>query len=276
VVENPKMGENTHHLCAKYKCIHIVTEPGANYARNTGIQFAKSKLIGILDDDVLVKNDWVERAITVSKLYPNFGVLGGKVELLFDGGKPRWLEGYFKVLLSEVDWGEGIIELTDKYLVSANMVFSKDNWEKLGGLDSRIGYKLNDLISNDEVEFQQSIAVWSKPGLLYDGGLVATHVIPVERTQISWMKKRFYGQGVADAIYSSKKYGGQPLSEIFHDVVQHHGLNFVAQEETNKVREKIANEEITREYIMNMCICKTAYMTGLIEGLTNSNIKEQK
>ena len=276
VVENPKHTDHVEFLCSKYGYTHIVCyDIGANNARNHGIKIAKASLIGLLDDDVILCKDWIERAVSVSKIYPSFGILGGRTPLEFGSGHPKWGEGFFRMMWSEVDWPEkGIVELEvrERHVVSANMVFRKEVWEKLGGLDCRVGYSGTDMVSNDELEFQRTIATLYKPGLLYDSEMIARHIVRPEKLEIGWLKKRFYGQGKADALYYSKVYDGKPLNDIFHDVVQHQGIHFIPVEETAEVREKIANEDITREYIKRLTICKTAYMAGLVEGLMRESI----
>lgn len=270
VIQNPKHTEIVEDLCEKYGAMHLVLNGiGANHARNTGINIAQSELIGIIDDDVVVENDWIERAIKVTNLFPKMGVLGGKVSLKFQDGQPRWFEGIFRKMLSEFSGPIGISEIdsSKSHIVSANMVFTKANWRKVGGLDARIGYSGDNLTGNDEVDFQKKLGVLGAPGILYDSELKASHIIPKFRTELPYLKKRFYGQGLADSLQCTES-----ILDVFHNRVQHEAIHFMDYEETLKIREKICDENYTREYIKNYIICRTAYLAGLTDGLTNTNL----
>ena len=52
---------------------------GAGAARNVGLQNAKGKIIVFLDDDCLVKPDWLDRIVETFKKYPEAAAVGGAV-----------------------------------------------------------------------------------------------------------------------------------------------------------------------------------------------------
>ena len=268
VVENPRYTETTEQLCKKYNALHLVFhESGANKARNAGIKATSSKLIAVIDDDVELKDDWVNRIYLVSKLYPNFGILGGKVELESPSGMPTWIQGRFRMYYSEVDWGDGLIELKSEnhHFVAANMVFRREVWNKQGGFDERVGYSGDEITGNDELEFQRIASTLGSPGMLYDGKLIAKHLIRPNKLNLNWFKRRFRGQGQADGQYFAKVSNGKYINDIYHDVIKWQVDNFMDNPE--EIRSKINNEAIYREYIKNYIICKTEYIHGLIEGL---------
>ena len=270
VVQNPKHTDKVQDLCEKYGANHLVLSGiGANFSRNRGIDVAVSDLIGIVDDDVVVENNWIERAIKVTNLFPKMGVLGGRVSLKFPDGHPKWFEGVFRKMSSEVTGPIGISEIDPKqaHIVSANMVFTKANWRKIGGLDARIGYSGDNLTGNDEVDFQKKLGVLGSPGILYDSELKVSHIIPKFRTELPYLKKRFYGQGLADSLQCTES-----ILDVFHNRVQHEAIHFMDYAETLKIRERICDENSTREYIKNYIVCRTAYLAGLTDGLTNTNL----
>lgn len=269
VVENPAHTDYVQDLCERYKAIHIVVnEIGANHARNEGVKVAKGEILGFLDDDVICSEDWVNRTILLHKLYPNSNLVGGPVELSFSSGKPPWLEGDFLKTLAEVKWpsrGIDLVSSSEHYIVSANMSMRRTCYNLIEGFDDRIGHKAELNFGNDELEFNR-VAI-ATGGFLYDRDLSVKHIVRKERTSLDWFQKRYYNQGVSDAKDALRK--GKPETDIYHDIVQHHALNFITMEETNKVRNKVCNENFTRQYIKNYVICKTSYMSGLIKTLIN-------
>lgn len=266
VVENGPHTDYVEDLCERYGVIHINTSIcGANHARHEGTKVAKGDWYAFLDDDVACSKGWVQRLELLTKLYPEAYLVGGPVELKFMSGKPDWLEGEFLQKLAEVKWPTRGIDLyysTERYLVSANMAIRADKYKLIDGFDDRIGHINSSNFGNDELEFNR-VAIYG--GALYDKDLKVQHIVRNERTQLDWFQKRFYNQGVSDAKDSIKK--GKTELDLYHDIIQHHAINFMLLEETNKVRNKVCNERVTREYIKNYTICKTRYMQGLIDTL---------
>lgn len=255
VVENPKKTDRVHNICKRYGFTHLVSELGSNRARNTGIGRAKGSIIALCDDDVLVNEFWLQQINNDFNTY-DFGVLGGRVDVSTDFGA-EWVKGEFLHYLSHVDYGENFFLSGGRHIVSANCAFRKETWEWAGRFNEDIGYHGN-LVGNDEVEFFQTI-ISSKTGY-YDNSLSVTHCPHPDRFKLNWFRKRFEGQGWADADLILRNHK-KSVEDIYHDNIQY-GNMWLDINEICRVREEICDEDVTRQYIRNLTICKTDYLVG--------------
>lgn len=256
VVENPIKTDNVYNLCKRYGFTHLATELGSNRARNAGISRARGNVIALCDDDVLVEPDWLQN-INYRFEQGGFGVVGGKVEVeRFTA--PKWIDGEFLKYLSYVNYGQNIkFHCGDGYhIVSANCAFLKEKWNQ-NPLDEDIGYHGN-LIGNDEVEFFSNLAL--DGGYFYDDNISATHMVPVERFELTWFRRRFNGQGWADCDLIMRN-SEKSVNDIYHDNIQYGNL-WLDLNHINYMRNRFCDEDVTRQYIRNLTICKTDYLVG--------------
>ena len=108
-------------------------QAGSAFARNTGFKAASGKLIGLIDDDIIVDKYWVKNIV---KAYDNpmVSCLGGKINLRWNNGlPPAWFEPY-RGILGEIDLGQDIIEITPPQWINAgNFSIRKDVLFEVGG-----------------------------------------------------------------------------------------------------------------------------------------------
>lgn len=255
VVENPIKTDRVYNFCKRNGFTHLVSELGSNRARNLGISRAKGEIIALCDDDILVDENWLSN-INYRFEQDDFGLLGGRVEVEVT---EKWIKGEFLKYLSYVSYGENFFlkNNTGKHVVSANCAFRKSDWELAGRFNEDIGYHGN-LIGNDEVEFFISI-ISDKLGY-YDDEVKALHLPDAKRLNLDWFRMRFYGQGWADADLILRNHQ-KSVEDIYHDNIQY-GNMWLDVDEICLVRERIKDEDVTRQYIRNLTICKTDYLVG--------------
>lgn len=205
VVENPKT-ELVSSFLSLYdkKIVHLESDIGANKARNVGAKAATTNVFIFIDDDVLPSVGFVDAHVASHSLYRP-GVVGGPVELLYEDGRPSWItgdmEGYFARVDSDSDRGMAyeVVRHWELHvpIVSANMSFTKDMFNRFGGFDESQGYVGRNLLAaNDELTIVTK-AEKCNPGILMINAPV-THVISRDRTTPDYLIRRAYGQGVAD------------------------------------------------------------------------------
>lgn len=255
VVENPVKTDRVYNICKRYGATYLVTELGSNRARNEGISRAKGEIIALCDDDVLPYDDWLNN-INYRFEQSDFGVLGGRVDVERFAA-PKWITGEFLHYLSHVNYGENFYLSGGRHIVSANCAFTKETWEWAGRFKEDIGYHGN-LIANDEVEFFSTI-ISDKCGY-YDNEVAVLHIPSTDRFNLSWFRRRFNGQGWADADLIIRNYG-KSVEDIYHDDIQY-GNMWLDINDICRVREQICDEDVTRQYIRNLTICKTDYLVG--------------
>jgi glucosyl-dolichyl phosphate glucuronosyltransferase len=245
----------------------------ANKARNLGARMASGEILCFTDDDVELTRDYFIAVIETFEKYPSVSCAGGFVDLQFIH-KPRWLEGPFLYMLSMCDWHRTMdvyypnlpifLQKEEKYLVGASMSIPKRFFPRVQW-DENFGYTRDDglFIINDEMNI---ISDLRKLGdIAYCPYVKANHVIPERRATIQYLKRRFYRQATSDIIKQTVNNPAMTAEQLYNTLVLHTASNLTYPNVINEARQKIANEEITRQFVVNYIACKQAYLQGLTD-----------
>lgn len=273
VVENPDRTEEVQTLVKNYGYRYECSILGANNARHHGIAVAQYNLIALIDDDVLVSPNWIQQIASLNETNKAYSVFGGSLDLEYRFTRPKWVIGPFERMLSRVRWdAQYPRRLNDgEYIVSGNMFFRKEVYHAVNGLNLVAGYFGRDWCPNDEVEFVEKCKEIGP--VFYAPDLKANHQIDETRLTLSFMRKRFYGQGWADGKLYLRQHHRQPINDIFHDHIQPK-LTLADTIIIYDVREKLCNEELTREFIKHYIICKTDYACAFQSSILDCKLWE--
>ena len=177
---------------------------GLCIARNTGWRAARGPTVAYFDDDAVARPGWL-RAIGEAfarHAAADVRVIGGPVIPIWQADRPPWLDDKVAGSLTIVDWGESEKVLADvdkEWLVGANMAMPKTMLEEIGGFHPGLDRIGNNLLSSGDVFLQKQV---TKRGFacLYIPEMAIEHIVPPSRLQRDWFLRRFYWQGISDAV----------------------------------------------------------------------------
>jgi glycosyltransferase involved in cell wall biosynthesis len=178
-------------------------EVGLCVARNTGWQAASASYVALFDDDAIARPGWLAAiARTFQRSQGDVGVIGGRIDPIWVAPRPDWLADEIAGALTIVDWGSNEKEICDprrEYLVGANMAAPKAVIAEVGGFHPWLDRVGNNLLSNGDIHLEIKIM---RRGYrcLYVPDMAIEHLAPPERLTQAWFTKRFYWQGISDAV----------------------------------------------------------------------------
>jgi glycosyltransferase involved in cell wall biosynthesis len=183
--------------------IRYLLEPvqGLSAARNSGILASKSPVIAFLDDDAIPCRNWITTIINTFSERPDVMALGGKVAPIFESKRPEWLIKPFELPYTIVDLGGKVREYPKRlHPCGANMAMRRPAFDiSLFPLD--LGRKGDSLISGEETWLFSQM---QREGhtILYHPEMAVEHFVAAGRLTEDWIMKRYYSQGISNAMKS--------------------------------------------------------------------------
>ena len=175
---------------AQYKDVKIIIEPtaGLSVARNTGIKHATGHWLGFLDDDAIVPQGFVGRAIEVID-HHEFDCFGGGIESWWKYPKPRWMSATYgskPPLRTDV----GSLK-PNEYNWGSNILIKSDALASIGGFPNYIGMKGKHIGYAAENIVQDKMRA---SGYLigYDPNLSILHLVGQAKLSLSWQIRAAY------------------------------------------------------------------------------------
>jgi glucosyl-dolichyl phosphate glucuronosyltransferase len=232
VVDNssdPEMQAQCYAMCHNEPRVKYLLEPrlGLARARNTALRHVDTEFIAFIDDDASADHRWLEELLTAFKATnEQIGVVGGRVDPIWEAPVPRWLAGqaYRDVQdlrslewrnhvrpmignLSIVNWGDEMRPIRDgEWLAGTNICFRTALLKQLGGFDEQLGRQgQNTLLSNEESAAMRALI---RNGWLaiYAPAARVSHRVPAQRLEQIWFAKRLAWQVVSDILEKGDTY----------------------------------------------------------------------
>jgi GT2 family glycosyltransferase len=171
---------------------------GLTPARVRGVRETLAPWIGYVDDDCLLRPDWVEEAAQFLREHPDCGALGGQVILDWEMPPPGYFHDFAWAYAAQYQ-GEEDCEVG--CLAGAGMIVSRRALEESGWLDKqwmsdRVGKKL---VSGGDVEMALRIRSAGSP-LWYHPACQLQHVIPARRISSAYLNTMNAGLGVSQTF----------------------------------------------------------------------------
>jgi glycosyltransferase involved in cell wall biosynthesis len=209
IVVNNNSVDNTHEKVTefittnKHHNIRLYNEKkqGLSHARNLGIKEAKGDLLFFLDDDAMIDPQCIQRLCFYYER-KGFTCMGGKILPWYKGPQgrkmPFWFSRSHWGTLSFLDRGEKICQVFyPQYPYGANWAVQRKLFEKYGPLNTNMGRRGKNLISNEEHEFMLRLEAGGEP-IYYIPDAVVYHLFQEERVKLSYFIRRHFAQGISD------------------------------------------------------------------------------
>lgn len=131
------------------------TRQGNAYARNTGVAEARAPIVAFLDDDVTVRDHWIEIIPRTFK-ETNADFIGGKVLPRWEQPPPSWLGAAHWAPIAALDYGDVPVSLTADNplcLLTANIAFKKELFAQHGEFSAAVQRTGDSIGSLEDAEF---------------------------------------------------------------------------------------------------------------------------
>lgn len=193
----------------------ILIEPriGLTNARICGINHSKHDILVFVDDDNLLRSDYLENAMHIAGNYPFLGAWGGSLIGDFEITPPKQLEKYLnRLAIYEVP---RFIYTTEYFrfdcipsgagmCIRNSLAKSYVNNVLKSSLKENLGRKGSDLASCEDLDIamdviDQGFAVGRSPNL------VLVHLIPKWRLTIEYMKRLVYGDAKSNVLLKASR-----------------------------------------------------------------------
>jgi len=208
VIDNSPDHEKSKKISKSYSTIsnlrwEIEATPGLSNARNVATGLARAPIIAFMDDDAIAAPSWLGALLSV---FAEFGdearVVGGRVDPIWGVERPAWLPDSLLGYVSVVDWG-GVARFAadGEWVAGTNIAFRVAALKEIGGFPIHLGRKQGGqaLLSNDESDVVEKMAA-KGDRLIYAPGAIVEHLVPAERLDQSWFRRRAAWQAVSDYL----------------------------------------------------------------------------
>jgi glycosyltransferase involved in cell wall biosynthesis len=191
--------------------------PGLGAARHRGLREAKSDTLSFIDDDVEVRETWLQ-AIIAGFSNENIHMIGGPSIPKFSGTVPPWFFRYIQTTpyggwscpwLSLIDIGKNIVNIDPNYIWGLNFSIRKDIVIKLNGFHPDL---LPEYLQRWQGDGETGLTMKvKKAGLMasYSENAGVYHLCGNDRLNVEHFCKRAYYQGVCDS-YAQIRSGIAP------------------------------------------------------------------
>ncbi len=182
--------------------VRVVREEklGIAHARNRAIAEAHGEYLIFLDDDESADPNWL---LSYEKLIlaRDPDAFGGRIEVVFEDPRPRWLSDELLGFLGKLDWGEEVKPLNDPGtpLYTGNFGFRRRIVEQIGLFDVSLGRRGKENNGGEDVDFYRRIVgaglrVWWNPDA------VIYHRIQAAKLWRGYFHDLHYRQGLMEGI----------------------------------------------------------------------------
>ncbi len=209
ILVNNNSTDNTEEKCKKFAAnfpdvnfrYYTESKQGLSFARNKGIAESNGDFLVFLDDDVVVKPDYLRNLKSNLDNTPDLMTFGGKITPRFEAGHPpKWLNRWMYSLISATNCPDKTQKYGKrKYPIGANMGFRRQCLEKSGYFNTELGRTGNILLGGEEKDIFLKIKGLGM-GIYYFPDVEIEHIIPESRTTEGYIERVGLGVGISERI----------------------------------------------------------------------------
>lgn len=210
LIINNNSSDNTDAVIEKFRSAHpnlqirniFESKQGLSNARNTAFSEAIGDYIIYIDDDEIMRPDFLESYFDSIQMNGAYTVLGGRIVIHPIANKPKWfgpnMEGWYSIY----DHGEVSFDITQEMVdkkeielpVGGNFAIRVSFLKEIGGFDPKLGRNKDQLLSGEETKvFQEVLRRGLK--ILYEPRAIVEHVIEPERLTYAHVQEKFFLAG---------------------------------------------------------------------------------
>ena len=177
---------------------------GLSHARNLGCENARGEIIAFIDDDANPVSGWLEAyAKAFLEIDPTPGMVGGKIEPIWEVPKPKWYPKEREFLLATYDIGDEVKPFPEFDLpIGANFAVLKKIIDDFGGFDDRVGFnesRKKSMIAGEDT----LIGLCAREAgytIYYQPDAKVFHHISATKLSRKYFLRRHYWEGVTQIV----------------------------------------------------------------------------
>ncbi|ALP54075.1 hypothetical protein Tel_13560 [Candidatus Tenderia electrophaga] len=188
-------------------------EQGLNNARNHGVNDSGGKYFCYVDDDILVKSDWLA-ALYEALEQNDADAVGGRIHLDPDIKLPPWVTPEVWGFLGYQDYGEEPFRMDGvvQYPYGGNMSFNRRVVDKIGLFNPKVGRKgqgrkRGELFKGAETDYFHRLAATDDARIFYQPKAIVYHQILPHQLERKYFLTIHYNAGFQKAYYDEKQFG---------------------------------------------------------------------
>lgn len=202
--------------------VRVVREDklGIAHARNRAIAEAHGEYLIFLDDDESADPNWLLSYETLI-LACSPDAFGGRIEVVFEDPRPRWLSDELLGFLGKLDWGQEVKPLNDPAtpLYTGNFGFRRRIVDQIGLFDISLGRRGKENNGGEDVDFYRRIVgagltVWWNPDA------VIYHRIQAAKLWRGYFHDLHYRQGRMEGIRQRGMDSRMPPRYLFGQLLR--------------------------------------------------------
>ena len=185
----------------------LAREQGSSQARNAGIAAGRGDLIGFVDDDEEIRDDWFEVVVSAFS-DETLDYVGGSYEPELSVTIPDWFPTEYNGVIGIVGGIFCITPYSQTFpgvLMGGNAVFRRGVFASVGNYNADLGRKQQkQLMACEDREMYLRLLSAGMHGL-YLPNLVIFHHIPAERMTVSYLRRWVFWHGVSMGVLDRQR-----------------------------------------------------------------------
>lgn len=192
-------------------------QQGRSSALNAGIRATQGDLVGMIDDDEEVDQQWFETVYDAFK-GGEIDFIGGPYHPRWGAECPVWLPTKYLGVIGWIDGGRNVRPYDKSYpgiLMGGNAVIRREILNRVGLYSTSLGRTDKHLLAGEDEDMYERLLAAGGRGL-YLPNLIIYHYIPAERLTKRYFRRWCFWQGVSMGILNKERrlavpyFGGVP------------------------------------------------------------------